>query len=307
MPKLRLKKSEEVRDSITLESKKKIRKLYKQLAKETREKIKKFDGMNDSGTKYLQQLRLNQLQSELRVLIEKTNKEIEELIKSDIRKVSESVQSEMNEFLEKIDFQYRFVHISEDVVKSIVNGDVYDKKWYLSKRIWQITEKEIDDINTIIAKGIADGSSTYDIAKDLEKYVNPSAKKDWKWSKVYPHTNKQIDYNAQRLARTLTQHAFQQSFEKAGEDNPFIIEYVWISAMIHGRTCQVCMDRNGQHYKKGELPIDHPNGLCTWAYVMEDLRNVAKRINEWREAPKGTYPEIDKFAEILEPLYKDKM
>lgn len=307
MPKLRLKKSEEVRDSITLESKKKIRKLYKQLAKETKEKIKKFDGMDDSGTKYLQQLRLNQLQSELKVLIEKTNKEIEELIKDDIGKVSESVQSEMNEFLEKIDFQYRFAHISEDVVNSIVNGDVYNKKWYLSKRIWQITEKEIDDINTIIAKGIADGSSTYDIAKDLEKYVNPSAKKDWEWSKVYPHTNKQIDYNAQRLARTLTQHAFQQSFEKAGEDNPFVIEYVWISAMAHGRTCQLCMDRDGQHYKKGELPIDHPNGLCTWAYVIEDLRNVAKRINEWRESPKGTYPEIDKFAEILKPLYKDKI
>ena len=77
--------------------------------------------------------------------------------------------------------------------------------------------------------------------------------------------------------------------------------------MAHGRTCQVCMDRDGQHYKKGELPLDHPNGLCTWAYVMEDLRNVAKRINEWRESPKGTYPEIDRFAETLEPLYKDKI
>lgn len=307
MPNLRLKKSEEVRDAITSKTKKKINKLYKGLAKETKEKIKRFEGMEDSGTKYLQQLRLNQLKLELQELIKKTNEEVENIIKEDIKEVSKSVESEMNEFLEKINFNYRFTHISEDIIESVVNGTVYDKKWYLSKRIWQITEKEIDDINTIIAKGIADGSSTYDIAKDLEKYVNPSAKKDWEWSKVYPNTNKKIDYNAQRLARTLTQHAFQQSFEKAGEDNPFIIEYVWISAMIHGRTCQVCMDRDGQHYKKGELPLDHPNGLCTWAYVMEDLRNVAKRINEWRESPKGTYPEIDRFAETLEPLYKDKI
>ena len=64
------------------------------------------------------------------------------------------------------------------------------------------------DIQYIVAQGIASQKSAFDIAKDLEKYVDPSAKKDWAWSKVYPGTKKVVDYNAQRLARTMVSHAY---------------------------------------------------------------------------------------------------
>lgn len=303
MPRLRLKRSEEIRDKVIELNKKKINKLYGELAKETKEKIQAYKSMPDSGTKYLQLLRLNQLQSELKRMIEKINNEVQQIITDGAEEVSKAVQDEMNEFLQKIKFNYRFVHIPEEVIESVVNGAVYNKKWYLSKRIWQISEKELSDINKIVAKGIADGSSTYDIAKDLQKYVSPSAKKDWNWSKVYPNTNKVIDYNAQRLARTLVQHAFQQSFEKVGRDNPFIKEYIWLSALAHGRTCEICRERNGKHFKKDELPLDHPNGLCTWVYDIPDLRDITKQINKWQDSPTGTYPEIDRFAKMLEPLY----
>src|SRR5699024_10247721 len=157
--------------------------------------------------------------------------------------------------------------------------------------------------NKIIAKGVADGTPIYDIAKDLEKYVNPNAAKQWEWSKVYPGTNKKVDYNAQRLARTLTQHAFQKSFEAAGEKNPFIKDYICLRAFAHGKTVQLCRDRDGQHYEKDKLTLDHPNGLCSWAYEIKDLKTIAKEINEWRESPKGTYPDIDAFADSLEVLY----
>lgn len=304
MARLRLKKSEELKEELMNKSKTKINNLYKELAKDVAEKIKKYELMPNSATKNLQLLRLNQLYKEILPLIQKTNSSIEDIIKTDVEKISSSVQDEMNEFLEKIKLGYKFAHIKEDVIESIVNGLVYNKEDFLSKRIWSITKKQLDDINSIIAKGVADGTPIYDIAKDLEKYVNPNAKKLWDWSKVYPNTNKVVDYNAQRLARTLIQHAFQQSFERAGENNPFIEDYIWLSALAHGRTCQLCRDRHGQHFKKNELPLDHPNGLCTWAYSIKDLRSVAKDINKWREAPKGTYPDIDKFAETLEPLYK---
>ena len=56
--------------------------------------------------------------------------------------------------------------------------------------------------------------SYYEIAKDLESYVRPNARLPWNLrmadgKKIY---KKQIDYNAQRLARTLVQHGYQQSF-----------------------------------------------------------------------------------------------
>lgn len=303
MPKLRLNKSEKIRDKLTKEAATKINNFYKDLAKDVENKIKKFESMPDNATKQLQLLRLNQLQKEIRVLIEETNKNIENLIRSSVKDVASAVQDEMNEFLEKINLGYKFAHISTDVVESILTGTVYNKKDFLSKRIWNITQKEIDDINKIIAKGVADGTPIYDIAKDLEKYVNPNTAKQWEWSKVYPGTNKKVDYNAQRLARTLTQHAFQKSFEAAGEKNPFIKDYIWLSAFAHGRTCQLCMDRDGQHYEKDKLPLDHPNGLCTWAYEIKDLKTIAKEINEWKEAPRGAYPDIDAFADSLEALY----
>lgn len=302
MPNLRLKKSEKLRDSVIKERLYRIRDLYEKAAKDIEKELAYYSKL-DTATGVLRTQQLNDLKNDLRKTLTEINNEIAKGITDDVKKVSESVQEEMNEWLEKIGFGYKYASIPNDVVKDILFGDVYNKKNYLSKRIWNITQKELDDINAIVAKGIAENKGIYDIAKDLEKYVNPSAKKDWDWSKVYPGTNKKVDYNAQRLARTLSQHAFQRSFERAAEKNPFVEGYIWLSALAHGRTCEICMDRHGKFFKKGELPLDHPNGLCTWEYKMKSITDIGKSIEDWYDALEGTYPEIDAFAKSLEKKY----
>lgn len=163
------------------------------------------------------------------------------------------------------------------------------------------TKKAQQDINSIIAKGIAENKSSYDIAKDLEKYVNPSAKKDWDWSKVYPGTNKKVDYNAQRLARTMVSHAYQYSFVQTTKHNPFVEDYIWRSAGSE-RTCEICAERNGKHYAKDKLPLDHPNGLCTFiANTPDNMEDIADRLADWAHGKSD--PELDEF---VKSLYGDK-
>ena len=300
MARLRLRGAEKVKEEVMKKRKEKIEKLYKEVAKEIDEKLAYYSKL-DTATGALRTKQLSDLKKSLEQRLKDVNKEIESGIISDVEEVSGAVQTSTNKWLKEVKFEYMFANVPDDVVNDVLNGVVYNKKNFLSKRIWNITKKELNDINKIVAKGIAENKSTYDIAKDLEKYVNPTAKKKWDWSKVYPGTNRKIDYNAQRLARTLVQHAFQKSFERVNEKNPFVKGYIWLSALAHGRTCEVCRERNGKFYKKGELPLDHPNGLCTWAVELKgDLNSIADDIVKWNESPKGTYPDIDKFAEYLE-------
>lgn len=174
-----------------------------------------------------------------------------------------------------------YAYVPNDVVEALVSGQVYDNGWNLSSAIWGDHEKTLQDIYQIVAEGVAENRSSYDIAKALEQYVSPDAAKPWDWSKVYPGTKRQVDYNAQRLARTLRTHAYQQSWVRTTRNNPFIEMYRW-EASNSDRTCEICAERDGQLYAKNDLPIDHPNGMCTWAaeipYSMDEVSSI---LTDW--------------------------
>ena len=114
-----------------------------------------------------------------------------------------------------------YSYVPRKEMANILSGQLYGKNWTFSKAIWGAEKKTKEDLEKIVARGLAGNKPIYDIAKDLEKYVDPSAKKPWDWSKVYPGTSKVVDYNAQRLARTMIQHSFQQSMVQAQLYNPF--------------------------------------------------------------------------------------
>lgn len=241
----------------------------------------------------------------------------EKSIKADMNKMADTTAKEFSDWLVSYNVPYakNIIKIPKSVVNNIINGTVYQKpdnlndssfNWGLSKAIWGDDKKTLNDIHNVIATGVRNGSSAYDIGKDLEKYVKPGAKKAWSWSKVYPNTKKIIDYNAQRLARTLVSHAYQQMFKEAGNFNPWIQYFVWNSAFEHGRTCQVCMDLDGQRFAKDtdpnspypEMPIDHPNGLCWYTYEI-DTTNMVDQLADWVNNPDASYPDIDAYMEYL--------
>lgn len=296
--KLIFKNAEEVRNAIVASQKKEIAKLYEDWADEIGERAKYYSHKSTASAPVSERY-YRELQKQLRATSQEVSNEIYKKIKSNIYTVADAVVSDNVKWLTDFGFSVdglnaAFSYVPHEIVQNLITGQIYDSGWSLSSRIWGDNEQTLKDIYQVMAKGLAENKPIYEIAKDLESYVRPSAKLPWNLrmadgKKIY---KKQVDYNAQRLARTLVQHGYQQSFIATTQKNPFITEYIWHSN--GSRACPLCMDRDGVHYKKTELPMDHPNGMCTMEPVVAD--DMVDQLADWFNSPDGTYPEIDAFA-----------
>lgn len=294
---LDLKNAEAVRLNTTKEQQRQIQRLYRQLAKDTRRQAEALKGKTNVSAA-LRQSYLEELSAQLTQASRSIGREIERGIRGAIEKTALGVVTDQRSFLTKIGApgaSSAFSHVPRDIVESVAGGNLYGGDWTLSKAIWQMGSKTSDDINRVIAEGIAQNKSTYDIARDLERYVNPTAKKPFDWSKVYPNTAKSIDYNAQRLARTMVSHGYQQSLVNTCAKNPFVTGFKWRSAHTN-RTCELCNERDEQVYSKDDLPLDHPNGMCTFIPVIPGSSDdVVDRLAAWVNGGKDTA--LDGYAE----------
>lgn len=292
------KNAEKVRDSITESQKKDIAKLYNDWADEVG-KMADYYAKKTTASAPLSERYYKELKKQLQETSQQVSNEVYKQIKNNMYIVSDSVIADNVNWLKQFGFSEEglnaaFSFVPDSVVRSIVTGQVYESGWSLSARIWGNNEETMKDLYRIVAGGVAQQMPIYDISKQLEQYVRPGAAKQWNLidkdgRKIYP---RQIDYNAQRLARTLVQHSYQQSFDAVCHNNPFVIDYVWNAN--GSRVCEICMDRDGKHYKKDELPLDHPNGMCVMEPNIDD--NMEDKLVEWFNSEDGTYPEIDEFA-----------
>lgn len=174
-------------------------------------------------------------------------------------------------------------------IRNIITGNVYTTGYSLSSRLWQIENNTMKDIYTIVAKGIAQKMSVYDIAKTLEKYVRLEARVPYIMG-IHQHV---VDYNAQRLARTLIQHTYQQTLVALTKDNPFVEGYIWHANGPHA--CELCEERDGQFYTAENLPLDHPNGMCSMEpYIY--IQKMEREIDDWKSELK----EMDEFFQKLD-------
>lgn len=286
------------KDAIMVSQQKEIQKLYEEWAKEIAERAK-FYSHKTNASAAVSERYYKELYAQMKETSNQLAKEIQGLIISNMYIIADAVIASNVNWLKEFGFSEEglnaaFSYIPHDVVQRLITGKIYQGGWNLSQRIWSDNQQTQKDIYQIMARGLAEQKSIYEIAKDLERYVRPSARLPWNLTmadgrRIY---KRQVDYNAQRLARTLAQHSYQQSFIAATKDNPFITEYVWHSN--GSRVCPLCKARDGVHYKKGELPMDHPNGMC----VMEPVvaKDMIEQLANWFNSPDGTYPEIDAFA-----------
>lgn len=182
-------------------------------------------------------------------------------------------------FRDKLDNLY--LKDIEKASKRVLKGYIYQDGLSINQRLRKYSNKFRIDADTIIRRGIRNGSSSYDIAKELQRYIDPKNKKPWNWNKVYPGSQKVIDYNAQRLARTTANHVWQEAVKESCRQNPLVTKIEWRSALIHGRTCQLCKDRHGNQYLIDDLPQDHQMGLCTMLPVVDmSYKEIAEKLNE---------------------------
>ena len=295
---LTFKNAEAVKESIMASQKKEIVDLYNKWADEIGERAKYYSHKTTSSAP-LSERYYKELQKQLRATSQEVSNEIYSKIKSNMYVMSDAVVKDNVDWLTSLGFakdgvNAAFSLVPDEIVKSLITGQVYDSGWSLSKRIWDDNEATLKDIYQVVAKGVAQNSSIYEIAKNLEAYVRPEAKLPWNISakdgtKIY---KKKVDYNAQRLARTLVQHTYQQTFVATTQKNPFVLNYTWHSN--GSRACELCKSRDGQIFGKNELPLDHPNGMCVMEPNISD--DIYYAITDWFNSPEGTYPEIDKFV-----------
>ena len=283
---------------IIKEQEKQIKQIYNNIYLKVSKKLSKVNP-NTLSKRYLEELK-KVIESEIIV----SNKKISKTIKTNTQKSSELANNVQLDFFMSIDKEYglnmkdafasMFSKIPKEAMNEILFGKAYKDRRGLSERIWLDTKKFNKDIDYIIAEGIAAKKSTYEIAKDLEVYVNPKAAKSFEWLKVYPNANKKtVDYNAQRLARTSIQHAFQQAQKRSCRKNPYV-EYIrWLSSNT-SRTCELCDSRNNQLFKIKDVPLDHPNGICTTIpEITMSFDEIGEELNRWVNGEANT--KLDKW------------
>ena len=291
------------RIEITQEQARQIRDMYQSIRQDFAKEVQSISHRTNISSVMRTQY-LNSFQKDLESEITVLNARLEGLIKSNTLEIARAVVLDSNNLAKEMGFNGIFTneyYIPNQVVNDLISGRLYEGKWSLSKAIWSDNQKKLSDIDQIIARGVAENRSTFDIAKDLERYVNPNARKDWSWSKVYPGSNKVVDYNAQRLARTMISHAYQESFVQSTKDNPFIESYRWL-ASGGDRMCDLCAERDGKIFAKDELPMDHPNGMCTFEVVIEQsYEDIARSLHDWinDEGDSELNEELDNYSETL--------
>lgn len=244
----------------------------------------------------------------------KLQKRLERSIKGNIGKAGRfGVQFDLQMFsilAERVGVSERFKDVFSkiplEVVKPILSGELYKDKRSLSDRIWRLGDEFEKDVQYIINRGLIEYKSAVDLAKDLEQYVQEPARRPTTWGMVYPNLrNKAVDYNAMRLARTSINHAYQTATIRSVERNPFVEGVEWFSAMQHGRTCELCMERHGKVFLKDSVPLDHPNGLCTMIpYIPKSLDEVASELRNWLDG--GTNRKLDEWYRKYRHYYATK-
>lgn len=304
-------KAEKKKQEVTEQQLEYIKSMYLKISNNFGQKIKELEGKTNISS-ILRTQYLHEYQKELADEISKINQKIGSNIKNGMEQVAKAVVD--NEVDRAVSYGLlgisgKFSNIPTDVVETIVSGQLYQSDWTLSKAIWGMNEKVHKDCQNIVAMGIAANKSVYDVAKALEQYVDPSAKKDYKWSKDYPGSNKVVDYNASRLARTMMSHAYQESFERATEHDPFIQGYKWNTGH-NTRVCPYCMAMSTEDkfglgqgiYPKDKVPLDHPNGQCFLTIVQnKSSEQVADDIANWYNGTGDAEmnAKIDEFAYSL--------
>ena len=272
---------------LTLEQQSDIMDMYEDVVESLSSKAGR--AKNESLTKRWVTDYLKEVTAERRELQKKLNK----AIKDSINKAAQhgtSVQLEMFTKIQEVGgidlgphFTDMFSAVQKDVVGSIISGDLYKDARSLSDRIWTLGNDLKKDVQYIVNRGILEKKSAIELARDLERYVNDPAKRASTWGKAYPNLkNKQVDYNAQRLARTSINHAYQNATIKSSSMNPYVDGIEWRSALAHERTCEVCQERHGQVFPVDDVPLDHPNGLCVnLPVITKSLDDVADELRDW--------------------------
>lgn len=279
-------KAEEYKSNLMLQSEKEVKRFYEHSYRIISNRIERLSDRTDESS-VAKRMYFEDLRQEIQQQLDYIDGNLNTLITNNVTDVLTETMTVNSAYLNSMGFNYYRTNpaLIVDMSNRIITGQMYGGNWNLSSAIWGNSTAIQQDIGRIISRGILQGKTTYQIAKQIEKYVNPN------YSRIVASgTRGRVDYNAQRLTKTMIQHAYQEAFVEATKDNPFITGYKWETSGM-SNVCQLCMDREEtDEYGLGEgvfpkdaLPLDHPNGNCTFSVVSiysdDEIRDI---VSDWQ-------------------------
>lgn len=181
--------------------------------------------------------------------------------------------------------------MADKSARSIILGDIYKDGKGLSKRIWQSVDASCNKINEVVAQCMAQQLSATEMSKVLKAFMKPGTGTEWDRQKIkellgpgYSSWNKNLCYEALRLARTTITHSATVALKQSAKLNPYLNKCVWHSVHAMGRTCEQCKERDGQVFTIDKVPFDHPNGLCWNEPILDkSLDEIGDELLAWIE------------------------
>lgn len=264
-----------------------IKDIYTNIA-ESIEKELKMKGKNNFSERDLKKLE-KKIKKELDKATHETKKNIIEAIKEITIKTIENNLNYYKEIDKKHNskffkyFSNKYKNVLEVVEDKIINGKLYKDNLNLSDRIWNSNRQNKKIINQIIKDGLKNKENIYDIALKLEEFVKPDRFK----------ITKGAEYNSLRLAKTSINHAQHQAVIERAKNNKLITHIEWMSAHS-SRVCPLCSQRDGKVFKKSDLPLDHPNGMCIIMEVQPEEEELIKILDDF---DKSEYEDFDLFLD----------
>lgn len=196
---------------------------------------------------------------------------------------------------------------------------IYQDGLHLSQRLWRLDQQSLGGIKQVLANGIAEGKSAWDIAKQLEQYLGANAEcPRWTSTRLGKLTKADIAsgdrrglltgdectgagvaYNALRLARNEIQAMHALATDALMARMPWVEkEEVRLSA-DHAERDECDGVAGGSPYPKGTilLPI-HVHCLCYKVAVLMKPDEFVKDLRGWMRGEKS-WAQMDEYQRWL--------
>jgi len=185
-----------------------------------------------------------------------------------------------------------YVGVNEKVIESIINK-VYQDGYKLSERIWKAGQDYKTKINSVITEGLAQGRSTIQIAKDVQKYTadgkialanryGPNLTRGTK--EFLRRIGDKVDYRSLRLVRSVLYDGLQEATAEQGRSNPGTNGwYDWVleSGRQHWK-CDCPDIASNSPYKYERIPAyPHPNCRCDIRPQLRDVNKFNADLKKW--------------------------
>ena len=247
--------------------------MYNELFKIIQKNIAKLQLKNDSSSNtYNNRIALQLLEKSLDKACANLIVNLRTLILQDMNQVCIAVVDEVES---ETDIELGKKSLIEDVMSAVILGTIYNTNWKLSSALQKILESNEDIVYDIIEQGMAEGKTAEEIAEEILNVLDPNSNQQ---QRSYTKDHKTLyvgrpDYQAHRLAKTTLQHTYQSIIVNTAKMVSAVTSHKvmirWISAMAPN-TCQVCESRHLNLYTPDDLPLDHPNGQCTFEIEIYD-------------------------------------